>query len=557
MPISTDQPKLSSLTEEPVPHSIPYHCVCGETVALSPSEGGQCGVCGRRYSARVAKLAATETIRMPLPTEEELVVEVATEADVADAFRHEPTLQGTKIVDEPNECPPCHLPADRRLGHFRVVGRLGRGGMGDVFRALDESLQRYVAIKLLRPIRAEDDSRDEALNRLLEEARAQARVNHPGVVHIYYVSPDPERPFLAMELVTGGSLVDRMRDGPLPYDETVKIALQIASALSHAARFDVVHGDIKPGNILITEEGKVKLGDFGLARRLSSRRQAPHAALTGTPNYIAPEITHGAMPDHRGDMYALGVMFFELTFGRRPYSVDSGSLRDALEAHRSAPVEFPESWPLDLPEGWRNVLERLLAKAPEDRYPTYDELIADLKRLQPVAMPTAGRVSRALAWAVDLFLAGTATTLLMAPYHFFVSQGLVPDTRVLTGLLTGLTGIIVMLAVAWLQSAWKTTAGKAMFQLRIVDRHGLSPSEIPLALRALFQVLPIWADDVLGMFTAMGAGQFGVFATAAVLAVPAVDAAFAVVRGDGRSVHDLIFMTRVVLNVRSDSGESA
>ena len=552
MPLAADgSGEISAENSSPVPASIPYHCVCGDIVPLCPSDGGQCAACGRRYSARVARIAATETIRMPLAREEDLAFEISTESELGDDLRSEAATPGTEIVVDPDDRPACRLPHDRKLGHFRVVGRLGRGGMGDVFRALDESLQRYVAIKLLRPIRGVDGARDEALDRLLEEARAQARVNHPGVVHIYFVSPDPEQPFLAMELVSGGSLADRMNDAPLPYAETIRIALQIASALHHAARFDVVHGDIKPGNILLSEEGEVKLGDFGLARRLSARRRSPRANLTGTPNYLAPEITEGSEPDHRGDMYALGVMLFEMTFGRRPYSVDTGSLRDALEAHRSAAVEFPEAWPLDLPEGWGDVLRRLLEKHPEDRYDTYDELIADLERLQPVEMPSAGRVSRALAWAVDLFLAGTAATLLMAPYHFLAAQGFAPDSPIIARLLTLVVGVIVMFMAAWLQSLWKTSPGKAMFQLRIVDRHGLSPSEIPLFLRAFFQLLPIWTDDFLGVVASLGVSQFGLLATGAVLAVSAVDAASAILRRDGRSIHDLLFMTRVVLDVRS------
>ncbi|HEX6984815.1 MAG TPA: serine/threonine-protein kinase, partial [Planctomycetaceae bacterium] len=400
---------------------VSYRCVCGETAELDLRTGGRCDACGRRYSAEVARLAAAETIRMPAGYEEPV------EADPVEADPDtEPQGEANRAADSPGDVttivtseaapqPEAALPPDRRLGHFRVVGRLGRGGMGDVYRALDESLQRYVALKVLRPTANGPAAGSVGPARLLQEARAQARVNHPGVVHIYYVSPDPERPFLAMELVPGPTLADRLKAGPLPYAETVDVALQIARALRHAARYDVVHGDIKPGNILLAGDGGVKLSDFGLARRLSGRREGPAGPITGTPHYLPPEVVAGAEPDVRSDMYALGVMLFEMTFGRRPYTVETGNLRDHIQAHRSAPPEFPDPWPADLPEGWRDVLARLLEKNPDDRYQTHDELIADLERLRPVDLPRAGRIGRGLAWLTDLFLAWAAGALLLVP----------------------------------------------------------------------------------------------------------------------------------------------
>ncbi|MGC1274875.1 MAG: protein kinase [Planctomycetaceae bacterium] len=534
---------------------VRYHCVCGETAELDLQTGGRCEACGRRYSAEVARLAATETIQMPFgfeePIEPDPDTEPAEEGERTPDGRDAPTTIVSPGAEPHAEIP---LPSDRRLGHFRIVGRLGRGGMGDVYRALDESLERYVALKVLRPSVNGSAAGADGPVPLLQEARAQARVNHPGVVHIYYVSPDPQRPFLAMELVAGSTLADRLQAGSLTYCETVDVALQIARALRHAARYDVVHGDIKPGNILLAGDGAVKLGDFGLARRLSGRRDEPTGAITGTPHYLPPEVG-GAEPDIRSDMYALGVMVFEMTFGRRPYTVESGTLQEHIEAHRVAAPEFPDVWPTELPEGWRGVLERLLEKDPADRYQTHDELIADLERLKPVDLPRAGRVNRGLAWFADLFVALVAGILLLAPFGFLASRGWLTPTPFLSVVIDLASDLLVLFSAAWLQAWWKTSPGKSLLQLRIVDLHGLTPNCPALAMRTVFQLLPLLSVDIYLTMSEIGVGWLGTLVALAGLAHAAVDAGVAAVRPDGRSLHDLLLRTRVVLDTRTESIE--
>jgi hypothetical protein len=532
--------------------AISYHCVCGASVALDRQTGGECGDCGRRYSSEVARLAASETVHMPIGLDESIDLEKLHSGestfDERDANGDE-----TLVESPPRPAPLPGLPEDARFGHFRVVAHLGRGGMGDVYRALDESLQRFVALKVLRP--AESGSADGSVGpaRLLQEARAQARVNHPGVVHIYFVSQDPQRPFLAMELVPGTTLSDQLRSGPLSYARTIDIALQISRALRQAARYDVVHGDIKPGNILLAPDGGVKLSDFGLARRLSGRRTGPAGSITGTPYYIPPEVIAGNESDIRSDMYALGVMLFEMTFGRRPYTVDTGSLIDEIEAHRSAPVEFPEQWPADLPAGWRDVLMKLLQKDPAARYQSHDELIADLERLKPVDQPRAGRVARLLAWVVDVFLAIAAELLLLAPFGILASRGLLSEAVLPRVILMVGASAVVLTTAAIVQARWKTTPGKSLFQLRIVDRHGLSPARMTLGMRAIFQLLPMWGADLPEILAELGAESLAVVVSTVTIAVVLTDAAFAVVRRDGRSLHDLLLRTRVALDTRINS----
>lgn len=543
--------------ERPTRPAVSYHCVCGESVELDLRAGGRCACCGRRYAAEVARVAASETIRMPSPFEVPIEPEVAeptTDALLGSPQQSKPPGDDALTIVVPESVQvDVPLPSDRRLGHFRVVGRLGRGGMGDVFRALDESLQRYVALKVLRPGTDGATAGSAGLSRLLQEARAQARVNHPGVVHIYYVSPDPERPFLAMELVGGSTLADRLKAGPLPYATVIDVALQIARALRHAARYDVVHGDIKPGNILLAGDGGVKLGDFGLARRLS-KGGGPVGPITGTPHYLPPEVVAGAEPDVRSDMYALGVMLFEMTFGRRPYTVETGKLLDQIEAHRSAPPEFPDPWPADLPEGWRDTLARLLEKDPADRYQTHDELIADLERVRPVDLPRAGRFNRAIAWAADLFLVWAAEVLLLTPLMFLAMRGGYVEEPVVSIALTAAGGLILA-AASWLQSVWTSSPGKALFQLRIVDRHGLTPGRSVLAGRMALQLLPAWGM-VVGNAVALVLGDFlGMGLTVGAMVASAIDASVAFVRRDGRSLHDFLFRTRVVLDTRTEPDE--
>jgi hypothetical protein len=534
---------------------VPYHCVCGTTVELDVLSGGRCPACGRRYAAEVALVAASETIRMP--SAQEVPIELDPDTEPGDEPRSIALDGGATTVAtvEPDGRPDVPLPADRRLGHFRIVGRLGRGGMGDVYRALDESLQRYVALKVLRPGPNGPAAGEAGPLRLLQEARAQARVNHPGVVHIYFVSPDPQRPFLAMELVPGPTLADRLKEGPLPYAETIDFALQIARALRHAARYDVVHGDIKPGNILLAGDGTVKLSDFGLARRLSGRRAGPAGPITGTPHYLPPEVVAGAEPDVRSDLYALGVMLFEMTFGRRPYTVETGKLRDQIEAHRSAPPEFPDPWPADLPHRWRRVLVKLLEKEPKDRYQTHDELIDDLERVRPVALPRAGRFNRLIAWVVDLFLASAARGLFLMPFVFPSGQRALAELPFLRLLLTLASGL-APLGASWLQANWRTSPGKVLMQLRIVDRYGLTPRRTLLAVRAALQLLPVWgtfAASVLILGFGFREGTIvGELVVATTLAVSLADAAVAFARRDGRSLHDLLLRTRVVLDTRTE-----
>lgn len=507
-----------------------YRCVCGEVLPLHEADG-RCPGCGRQYDSSVLRDADAETV--------ELFVRLNQQAAVPEESEHEAAADPL---------------LGKKLGHFQILERLGGGGMGAVYRALDESLQRYVALKVLRPATGSrqegssgaKESTAQKIQLLFQEARAQARVNHPHVAHIYYVGVEDETPFLAMELVGKHTLAQRLKYGPLSFPETARFALQLAEALAHAARFDIVHGDVKPSNILLVDHRTVKLSDFGLARKMTTF-SGPAGSTAGTPKYMAPEATLGQATDHRSDMYSLGVTLFEMTFGRLPYqNSNSRNLVELLRQHREAPVDFPDPWPAHIPAAWRDVLSRLLAKNPADRYPDFQSLIADLKKLQPVALPAARPLLRLLAWMFDTFLLAAPVALLA-----FL---LISWNRPVLQLAGVLSLALIPLGASYLQAWWGTTPGKKLFQIRIVDQHGLRPASSVLALRAVFQFLVVW-DLVAGLlFNLLGLADIAATVSLLVLAFLVVEGVCTVLTRR-YALHDLFFGTRVVLDA-ARSGEA-
>lgn len=505
-----------------------YRCVCGVDILVDRRSGGSCDSCGRAVASTIVENDHTVTIAS------------IRGANILAASSTLPEGAVQQVAATPR--------AGEVLGHYRIVDALGAGGMGTVYRALDESLQRYVALKVMRaPSGSEADSR--SVQRLLQEAIAQARVNHPNIVHIYYVGADGKSPFFAMELVSGQSMAQRLKSSELSFSEIIEYAIQIASALKHAAELDILHGDIKPANILISNSNVIKLSDFGLARRLSEIADAPKE-LSGTPDYLAPEAIEGKPIDVRSDLYSLGVTLFEMTFQRVPYADSGNTLIQRLQAHQQHNVDFPEPWPKHIPQVWQFVLRNLLNKKPTERYPSYDALLADLAHVKPNDFQMAARVSRAVAWIIDLGLANAAQVTLVGPVGFLIASSSHANNWLLQFGLVVLSCIVPLLA-AFLQSSWGKTPGKKLLQLRIIDRHGLTPSKSILFSRAALQFLPIWTpvayqicDNLLGSdWLALGVvillGGFSI-----------LDAGYACINRNKKAIHDVIFRTRVVLDTQ-------
>ena len=274
------------------------------------------------------------------------------------------------------------------IGPYHILSLLGAGGMGQVYRASDTRLGREVAIKTLRP--ALDDER--ATQRFLREARALATVNHPNVCQIYEVGEVSGHPFIAMELLEGEPLDARLGRGALPPGEAIQTAIAVLSALQVLHRRNIVHRDVKPSNVFLTPYG-VKLLDFGLARHFDLSAAETELGLTmqgsivGTHSYMAPEQLKGEHVDGRTDLFAVGVMLFEIIAGKRPFAGDS--IVAVLHAilHESPPslVGSPGISAVD------RVVRRALAKTRDDRYATADEMAQDLRRVAPL-IDSAGTV---------------------------------------------------------------------------------------------------------------------------------------------------------------------
>ena len=262
-------------------------------------------------------------------------------------------------------------------GRYRVVRKLGEGGMGVVYAAHDDRLDRPVAIKRIRP----DLTHGQARERFWREARAASRVSHPNVCQLYEIDEDGEGLFLTLELLEGEPLSARLAQGPLPAREAVQVALSVLNALGALHQKGIVHRDLKPSNIFLSAHG-VKLLDFGLARPLGGAT-APDEGLTlpgvllGTPSYLAPELIEGRAGDARSDLFAVGTVLYEMLAGRRPFHGDSmfDLARAIVEDEPPALGGSPGVVGLD------RVVHRALRKPVDERYQTADMFAGDLRAL--------------------------------------------------------------------------------------------------------------------------------------------------------------------------------
>jgi ABC-type oligopeptide transport system substrate-binding subunit len=251
---------------------------------------------------------------------------------------------------------------------YRLDAEIGRGGMGVVYRAHDTLLERDVAVKVL----SEATLGSEGRARLLHEAQSAAQLNHPNIVSIHDVGEADGSPFIVMELVEGESLHDRR---PEALDDILAMARQVCAALEHAHTSDIIHRDLKPENVLLAPDGTAKLVDFGLARSVASRITS-EGAIVGTVFYLAPELALGQDFDGRADLYALGVMLYELTTGQLPFMADDPVA--VITQHLHAPVVPPRAKNAQIPPALDALILRLLSKAPEDRPASAAEVLQTL-----------------------------------------------------------------------------------------------------------------------------------------------------------------------------------
>jgi beta-lactam-binding protein with PASTA domain/predicted Ser/Thr protein kinase len=260
---------------------------------------------------------------------------------------------------------------------YEVEEPLGSGGMAEVWRGHDRRLNRTVAIKTLLPQFARDAS---FVDRFRREAQAAARLNHPGIVSVYDSGTDGDTPYIVMQYIEGRTLADFLGSGKtLPPKQAAQIAQEIAEALGVAHAHGVIHRDIKPANVMITRDGKVLVMDFGIARLISGPETAPQtSAVLGTASYLSPEQAQGQPVDARSDIYALGVVLYEMLTGRPPFTGDSPMAIAYKQVNATPPA--PSSANPDVPPELDAVVMRALSKNPANRYQTGQEFADDLER---------------------------------------------------------------------------------------------------------------------------------------------------------------------------------
>jgi serine/threonine-protein kinase len=264
-----------------------------------------------------------------------------------------------------------------KFGRYRVLKELGRGAMGIVYLAEDTELSRRVAIKTIA-LTGDDPDRDRHEARFRQEARAAGGVSHPAIVTIYDVGREGDTAFIAMEVVEGRELRDLIREGAITPSHAIEIAALVADALAYAHDHGVIHRDIKPGNIMVLADGRVKLMDFGIARLQQPTVKTQTGVMLGSPQYMSPEQIAGEEVDGRADVFSLGVVLYEMVTGMKPF--DAPDLSQVLFWVVNMPAKPPGERRPGLPAVVDYIVARALKKKPEERYATAAEMAADLRR---------------------------------------------------------------------------------------------------------------------------------------------------------------------------------
>lgn len=368
----------------------------------------------------------------------------------------------------------------RTVGKYRVVARLGRGGMAEVYKAYQSGLDRYVGIKVLHAHLVDDQ---DFIGRFEREALAIGKLRHPNIVQAVDFDRDGETYFMAMEFIDGPTLKDELKarkaaNQPFTLAEVSKIFTALCSAIDYAHARGMVHRDIKPANVMINEEGQVVLTDFGIARIMGATQYTQTGALSGTPAYMSPEQGQGERGDERSDIYSLGVMLYEMVTGIVPYDADTPFA--VIMKHISEPLPLPSKVNPDIPENVERVVLKAMSKSPDDRYQTAGDMaiamraaagvspddnlqknpltvIAPKPNIDQIEHPTGPisameRTTSAAGGEATVWSSGDATTL-SAP----------PKKQSITPLLLGGGAVIVILIgiigfLAWSASSTSTSA---------------------------------------------------------------------------------------------------
>jgi len=311
---------------------------------------------------------------------------------------------------------------EQALGRYRITGKIGAGGMGEVYLAQDTRLGREVAIKVLLPGALQDES---ARSRFRREAEILSKLSHPNIATVYDFEKQQGKDLLVMEYIRGITLSDKLAAGPLPEKDVLRLGLQLSEGMEAAHEHGVIHRDLKPGNLRVTPEGWLKILDFGLAKSalttnadISTETIAETGAVRGTLRYMAPEQLLGQTIDARSDIYAIGSILYEMTTGQAPFY---NQLPTALvEAILHQPPRPPRQLNSALSVRLEDIILKCLEKEPANRYQAAKELAVDLRRVAPATttapVPVVSRrfSRQQIAWATAIVLAIAATALALA-----------------------------------------------------------------------------------------------------------------------------------------------
>jgi serine/threonine protein kinase len=388
-----------------------------------------------------------------------------------------------------------------RLGHFRIERRLGAGGMGEVYLATDLALDRPVALKVLPPATAHEAAyRD----RLIREARAQARVVHPNVAHIYFIGEERGRLYFAMEYVVGETLAERVAAGPLAVEDALAAVRGAALGLREAQRSGFLHRDVKPSNLMRDPHGEVKVLDFGLVAAatapddddddhadgttaklgdVTSSAPVAQTSFAGTPLYMAPEQARGEPIDLRADIYALGATLYHLVAGAPPFAADTALQLASLHATALRPTVPRGRAPRAQLSALDTLCSRMMAPRAADRFASYDELLhaidlASLARARP-----GGFVARVVAATIDSLVLAVPVLLVIG----LALKYLASNSYEVNGSPISLTAIAVANTLAL--ARWGRTPGKALLELEVVSvADGARPTLMQALVRTAAQL---------------------------------------------------------------------
>ncbi len=264
-----------------------------------------------------------------------------------------------------------------QLGRYEILGELGQGAMGVVYKARDPLIDRVVAIKTINLSLALDE-KEEYEARFYQEAKAAGRLNHPNIVTIYDVGKSGDIAYIAMEFLEGRELRDILNDRALlPIDQVLNIVAQVAQGLAYAHEHDIIHRDVKPSNIMVIRDGHAKITDFGIARMASASVRTQTGMVLGSPKYMSPEQVMGKSIDQRSDIFSLGVMLYEMLTGQAPFTGEN--VNAIMYQTLNAVPAPPNTLNPEVPEMVNFIVAKALAKAVEDRYQNAKDFAVDLR----------------------------------------------------------------------------------------------------------------------------------------------------------------------------------